>query len=97
MDVERQRENRNRNADAVKKRAVSTTALSSISMMQRLFGCVNGNFSEFFHHFAKVKSGFAGTCAGGFVSLNYLSISILFEYFEFFFDFFYKFFHTKIV
>jgi hypothetical protein len=61
-----------------------------------LFLCsFNRNFSELFHQFADFKSGFASTCAGSLVSLNYLCISILLKFFELLFDLVYKFFHKN--
>ena len=65
-------------------------------MQKKLFFCfAYGNLAEFLEIFHELESGFAGACAGGFVTLNYLSLSICLEELDVGVDFFYKCFHKK--
>lgn len=52
-----------------------------------LLGLLNRNLSEFLEILHELESGLAGACAGGLVTLYYLSISILYENVDLFFDF----------
>ncbi len=62
----------------------------------RLFGGVYGNFTEFLEVLHKFKGSLTGTCAGGLVTFDYLSLSVLCELGEFGIDFFNKLFHVTI-
>ena len=63
-------------------------------MQKKLFFCCsNGNLAEFLEIFHKVEGGFASACASGFVTLNYLSLSIGLEDLDVGIDFFNKCFH----
>ena len=62
-----------------------------------LLGLLNRNLSEFLKILHKIKRSLAGACAGGLVTLYYLSISILYENVDLFFDFCDKILHFVII
>lgn len=51
-----------------------------------LLGLLNGNFPEFLEILHEFESGLAGACAGGLVTLFYLSVSVLYEHVDRFLD-----------
>ena len=62
-----------------------------------LLGLLNRNLSEFLEILHELESGLAGACAGGLVTLYYLSVSILYENVDLFFDFCDKILHFVII
>lgn len=61
-----------------------------------LFFCdFHGNLAEFLKVLHEFEGDLTGACAGGFVALNYLSLSIGLEGIDVGVDFFYKCFHKK--
>lgn len=69
--------------------------LPSVLLRKSLFGCLYGNFPEFFHHLADVESVLAGAGTGGLVPFLYLCSSIFLEFSDFCIDFFNEFFHNE--
>lgn len=66
--------------------------------IQKLFLCLNyGNLAEFLEILHELEGCLAGAGASGFVTLNYLSLSIGLEGFDVSVDSFYKCFHKKNV
>ena len=61
-----------------------------------LLGLLYRNLSEFLKILHKFESGLAGACAGGLVTLFYLSVRVLYENIELFLDFSDKIFHFLI-
>ena len=51
-----------------------------------LLGLFNRNLSEFLEILHEFESGLAGACAGGLVTLFYLSVSVLYEHVDRFLD-----------
>ncbi len=65
---------------------------------KKLFFCFNyGNLTEFLEILHELQSGLAGAGASGFVTLNYLSLSVGLEGLNVGVDFFNKCFHKKSV
>ena len=62
-----------------------------------LLGLGYRNLSEFLKILHKIKRSLAGACAGGLVTLYYLSVSILYENVDLFFDFCDKILHFVII
>ena len=52
-----------------------------------LLGLLNRNLSEFLEILHEFESGLAGACAGGLITLFYLSVSVLYEHVELCLDF----------
>lgn len=62
-----------------------------------LLGLLNRNLSEFLEILHEFESGLAGACAGGLITLFYLSVSVLYEHVELFFDFSDKILHFVLI
>ena len=62
-----------------------------------LLGLLNRNLSEFLEILHELESGLARACAGGLVTLFYLSVSVLYEHVELFFDFSDKILHFVLI
>ena len=62
-----------------------------------LLGLLNRNLSEFLEILHELESGLARACAGGLVTLFYLSVSVLYEHVELCLDFSDKILHFVLI
>ncbi len=65
-----------------------------VLLQKELLCSFHGNFTEFLEIFHEGEGSLAGACTGGFVTLYYLSLCILYELGDLCIEFFNKLFHN---